>query len=275
MRFFFKKRKEYYKVLKLFKVVDNTSAKEFSVKKFLISSIDLIKNDLRKSFRNFEINYGTNAWKSELAFNKGIKKLQDTSIITSFLATEGDDSSSYFLFENSLLNSVDEPKYGILNIELAIEESLCDTLGLINFTIKKSELLDFDYGYIVGLDESYDFSSERKKKARLFGFEVSVEEIDMVWRSHGIAMNKGYFKKLYPINLINQSHLSQDIIKEFMKDEIGEFNQMNNKIVSWSLNQEQYNLALKKLQESKYLVSDELTYKRFLSTTEASEFYYK
>ncbi|MDX2303705.1 MAG: hypothetical protein NW226_12950 [Microscillaceae bacterium] len=264
----FYKEKAKYKIVNLFKIVNIEQAKQFDLKLYTYQCIDYLNNiDVKLNY--FNINFDFKAWTTYQGFDKGISKINNEDIVYFF---SGNKEKSYVEIDNSLLNLDLPPQIGSIEITVSIKESIFQLDSFSHFLIKSYDVFSFDYGYIVFLDESYDFLTERKLKSTLFGTKNNVKEIDHIWISHCMGVNYGFIKKLYPINFLNETHLAQPLFQTLM-NKSGSSYKLNDRITVWLIDDNNLDSFNQDLSEGGYCIGDEKGYQNFLNTKYAKIFY--
>jgi len=233
--FSFKRDKEQYDVLKVFKVVDLETAKSFETKK----SIDICLKFLKDNYSIptiFDLNYGHREWHSFQNFEKGISKFDDEKIVdfSSFCSP----SKSMVSFSNGLLNDP-SPALSYINITIAIKKSYLNADLFINLLKGLHEFFEFDYAYGLTLSEDYEFGSEKKIKKSFFGLSVSIsvtkEDIDLEKKK--IEFKNGYVGKIYPFNVLNKPQLESTLVNQNIENGIGILSDFNQNLILWRLNE--------------------------------------
>ena len=165
------------------------------------------------------------------------------------------------------------PDKSMVSIEIALPSSFINIDRMSSFFKGLYVFFQYDYGYVVELAENFDFGTERKVKKKLFGYEVSVEKIDNIWRFHSVGINHGFLKNIYPVNILNKSHISQSIVSQCLTEKIGELEQINDNVSLWLLNDHELNDVKDRFKKSKYLIADIESTDYFLKTEEAKRFH--
>ena len=80
----------------------------------------------------------------------------------------------------------------------------------------------------------------------MFSSSVRILAKDHIWTSTKIDILNGAIKDLYPINYINESHLTNSEQKKIIS-EFGTLSKVNNRIYNWNLT----NLDIEKLKKTK------------------------
>lgn len=269
MLFGFRKKKE-YKVIKIYQIIDVLQAESFLFKNFILDVLSYTKELNELEYDGFEINFGAKTWKTEKGFKSGISKFKDSDIFYFKAVDKNDDV--LITFENPILNLQNQPKNGILKFEISLNINLYEYDLLISFLKRKYDSFSFDYGYIVDLDDTYNHSTETKIKKGLFSQEIATNEIDYIWRFHCIGVNYGYLKSIYSFNFLNNSHLNSTAIKDIIRDGIGTFEPINEKITLWSLDDSDMQIATERCIKAGNLIAEENSFSDFLNTEDAKKF---
>lgn len=274
MNFFnLNRKRNLFKIIKLYRIVDLEQARKVKIHEIINSCTELMDSTLSSYPDNYEVNYGKKQWKSKKGFNLGISKLDKKEIynvIASF-----SNSKTYFSISNSVLNISSDfiPNKSMVTIEIAVPKLSIDFNQLISFLSGLYNIFEYDYGYIVELNEDYDFSTEKKIKKKLFGQEISIEEIDKIWRFHSVGINYGFLKNVYPINILNKTQISQPVVNNCLKEKIGKVEQINNSINLWILTNRELSQVQCFFKQSKYLIANKDTSKYFSDSEESKRFY--
>lgn len=266
------RKKQLYKVVKLYKIVNIEQAKRNNTHNIIKCCLDLVYSLLSKYPDNYEINYGKKQWKSKKGFESGILKVKEYKIFD--FSASFSQSKSYICMGNSILNVIETsiPNKSVIDIEIAIPSSSSDTDKIMSFLEHLFTFFSYDYGYIVELADNFDFSTERKIKKKLFGYEVTIEEIDKIWRFHSVGINHGFLKNIYPVNVLNKSQISQTIINECLDDQLGNLKEINKQLSIWLLNDTELNQVKERFKESKYIIANQDSVNHFLESDEAKQF---
>lgn len=265
-------KKKVFRIIKLFKIVDYQKAQEIEAHEIISKYIELMNLVLKEYPDHYEINYGQKQWRSKTAFYKNLSKIDNSRIVHSIVMDS--KTKSYFSYNNSILD-IDKdimPEKAILSIELVLKLELMSTELLKSFISTLYFTFNYEYGYSLDLPENYDFGTERKMKKTLFGYKSTSNSFDKVWRFHSVGIKRGFIKDIYPVNIINSSHLSQDIFKTCMSLNIGKFEEMNENIWLWTLNDEQLSRAYEIFNNSYLIISNKNHVRKFLDSKEAKEF---
>lgn len=267
------KKKQWYKVIKLYKIVDIEQGKSIKTHDIITYCLELFHSTQQGYPSNYEINYGQKEWKTKKGFDKGIAKV-DAENIADFAAFLS-ESLSCLSIGNNILNIVESsiPDKSIISIEIALPSLSIDVNKMKSFFKDLYAFFQYDYGYVVELAENFDFGTERKIKKKLFGHEVSVEKSDKIWRFHSVGFNHGFLKNIYPLNILNESHITQPIISQCLTDKIGSLEQINDNLSLWFLNDHELNHVKNRFKKSKYLMNDKESIPYFLETEEAKGFH--
>lgn len=267
------KKKQLYKVIKLHKIVDIEQGKNIKIHDIIECCLDLLHSTQQSYPNDYEINYGQKEWKTKKGFDNAIAKIKRTNI--AILMASFSKSSTYFIVSNNILNVVESsiPNKSKVSVEIVLPSSSVDINEMISFFKDLYAFFQYEYGYVVELTEDFSFITERKKKKKLFGNEVSVQEIDKVWRFHSVGINYGFLKNIYPVNILNKSHITQPIINQCLTDKIGSLKQINKNLSLWLLNDHELDHVKDRFKKSKYLIADKESLAYFLETEEAKRFH--
>ncbi|WP_298549265.1 hypothetical protein [uncultured Aquimarina sp.] len=234
MNFFRKNRTENW-IIKLFKITDNKTAEQFDMQSCILSAIDLISQKTELKATDFDINYRSSS-KTLNGFKKALKKQKE--VVYSFVGFNSDKTNTYFTIDNPMLNWTEKPENSSIEISIQIASEFAD-LNTIELTIKNLiTSFDFEYGYITKLPSNYDSGTERKIKKGLFSTSIEVNETDHVWTFHSVGILDGFIKRLYPVNYLNKSHLSDLTTKELIL-KYGIIENISDNICKWTLNSEE------------------------------------
>lgn len=234
MNFFRKNRTENW-VIKLFKITNNKIAEDFDMESCILSVINSISQKTELKATDFDINY-KDSRKTLNGFKKALKKQKE--IVYSFVGFDSNKTNTYFTIDNPMLNWTEQPENSSINISIQIAREFAD-LNTIELTAKDLiTSFDFEYGYITKLPSNYDSGTERKIKKGLFSTSIEVNETDHVWTFHSVGMLDGFIKRLYPVNYLNKSHLSDLTTKELIL-KYGIMENISENICKWTLNSEE------------------------------------
>ncbi|MCK8520412.1 hypothetical protein M0D21_02470 [Aquimarina sp. D1M17] len=262
----FKASKKENHIIKLFKITDLQSAKQFDMESCILNTIAFInqKTDLQATC--FDLNY-KDSRKTLNGFKKILKKQKE--IVYSSVGFEPNNTNTYFSISNPMLNYTEPPQNSILQICIQISSELIDQKSVENIAETLINAFNFEYGYITKLPENYDSETERKIKRGLFSTSVEVNETDHVWTFHSIGILEGYIKSLYQLNYLNKSHFEDSNFKE-RSMKYGTLQSVSNKISKWTLNlKEIRDLKKDRHIKNKSIITEDL---EFLKTDEAKVF---
>lgn len=184
-------------------------------------------------------------------------------------------SSSCLTINNNILNfnRNQVPLKSKVSVEIALPSSIIDLNKMESFFKKLYDYFQYEYGYVVGLPEDFNFITERKIKNSFFSNSSSFKEIDRIWRFHSVGVNYGYLKNIYPLNILNKSHISQPIIRKCIDNNIGRIKQINDYLNFWYLKNDEVKDVKGFFKKSKYLIADKDSKDYFMKTKEAERFY--
>lgn len=259
----FSKKKEIYTIINIYRVVDYSAALQFPTKKLRENLSKSLKDKFDIGFDSLDLNFGFKSWKTSRGLESGLSKIDDQEIV--YIRQTNKVNDNFIRISNAILNRNEgEVSYGIVEVQICINQSQVNKTEAKKLMKETLNLIDFDYGYIIQLNQDYDFDTERKKKRGFFGSNSGSQEIDLIWRTHGMAMKNGYLKRLYEINYLNKSHITKSLFQMFKSKSIGSFEEINSEITQWILDDDDYKFALRHLREANMLTSDESTYRDFL-----------
>lgn len=259
--------------MKLYMIVNIEEAKKFRIIDCVIQSIDFIQTVLSNYPDRYEINYGMEKWKSKKKFEDQLHKIQQTDIF--HLSAFFKNSKSLIRITNNMLNiqEISLPNKSFVNLTIAVPRSEIYSKNMDYFLLNMYDLFHYKYGYIFELTDEYDFVTERKMKRNLFGQETVIKEIDLTWQFHSIGINYGYLKNIYPVNIFNDSHISQPLVKQLLLEKIGNIKRLNGYLNFWTLNEKELIQVKKRLITSKYIIANDMSSKYFLESNDAKKFY--
>ncbi|KAA5472730.1 MULTISPECIES: hypothetical protein [Bacteroidales] len=192
-------------VLKLFKII--------SPKDLDLYNPNTIKNVINLSLNSFfyddifnyvELNYGSKKYKSLTTFFDKINESSDNIEIVDLIISNNADSN-IILYSNDLLNQIQKENFGI------VELNICSAFNNINkdttnaFIDELIKIFPIDYGYIFPFEKGMDIHTEKIVKKSFWCSHISVTKEDILKRNRLLNLNNGFFPKLYPINILNQS----------------------------------------------------------------------
>ncbi|BDS11948.1 hypothetical protein [Aureispira anguillae] len=265
MKFFLKKKVKKYRVLKLFKICTLDQSLSLSTYRIIDNIFSLLESISEDKLSYLELNYGQKTWKNIVAYKK--YSINKTKLnVVSFLAVNN-DKSQFVSISNPLLNFKEKsPEYGKVSIVISIEDNFFKSKIMEDFIMEIYNLFSFNYGYIVNLDEGYDWITERKIKKGLFTEEISIEAEDTIWQLYSMGIIDGYFKKIYPINFINQNQVR--ILKEINIEDIGDQQILNEHISMISLDENEIQTLTRKINSINYFINDN----NFLASRKAENY---
>jgi hypothetical protein len=267
---FFKSRKSDLYFIKLFKIVDLKTSEEFNNISFVRNYLEFIESKFKLKYNNFSINYSNKIWKTRNGFFKALKSKLNNKIVDVLCS----DDYQVFSYSNFLLNIKENiPQYGSIDVYFSIDKDFFDLDSLIVYLQDGFNNYSFDYGYIAKLTNDYSLESECKYKKSVFGnISLEFDKSNQFWSQHKYAMKKGFLRKIYPINFLNNSQLEQKIIKQLKSNKIGQFDKINSKITMWVLNKNEVEIAIDAFKDSKYLLATKDAQMLFENTQEALEY---
>jgi hypothetical protein len=253
-------------IIKLFKITDKTSAKEFDMENCILSTIDSINDKFGFKATNFDINY-KDARKTLSGFKKALKSQKE--VVYSFVGFDSDKTNTYFTINNPMLNWTEQPENSSIDISIQISSEFAELKSIELITKNLITNFDFEYGYITKLSSNYDSGTERKIKKGLFSTNVEVNETDPVWTFHSVGILDGFIKRLYSVNYLNKSHFGNLKIKKLIL-EYGITEIISDNISKWTLSSEEIdNLKNNKQIQKSSIITDDLG---FLKTEKAKVF---
>lgn len=270
MKLFSKKHKR-YRILKLFKIVDFKTATLFDLKGILNYSLSILEDAIGVSPNYYDVNYGEKEWRTSKAFLNGLKKYKNKDIV--YLMAGYSDSRSHVLIDNPILNYSNPPNISSIDVSIAIESKFFLETKINEYLRNFYVIASFNYGYIIDLNEDYDFNDENKMSKGLFSTKTNTKESARIWQFHMLGIRYGYLKKLYPVNIINSSHKSQPVIKKLLEDGIGRLQRLNEDLDLWFLDSNSFIEANNHLRSSPYFIADEKSSYLFLESEDAKKFY--
>lgn len=252
-----------YKIVNAYKVCKLEESVAFDFKKYSKELLVFFSNKAYGKVDHIEANYGYKTWKTLGGFNKGVEQFNNRNL--TLLMASIDNNKVLIILSNSLMNSDNPPDKGLIDLKIAFQKKVyneTDVIDFINF------FCDFDYYYVFESNRKniYDETSRKsffkKKKSNITNF-----------RFYGLGINEGYIKKLYPFNVLNKSQLEQPIIKSLIGREVGITERLNDRLTIWRLSKEEFEIANKELNNSKYVIYNEENPDLFLQTDDAKRFY--
>jgi hypothetical protein len=232
-------------IIKLFKITDIKSAKEFDMKNCILSTIDLIDNKFGLKATNFDLNY-KDSRKTLSGFKKVLQSQKE--VVYSFVGFDSEKTDTYFTINNPMLNRTEYSESSSIDILIQISNELVEQNSIEQITENLIASFDFEYGYITKLPSNYDSGTERKIKKGLFSSNVDVNENDLIWTFHSVGILYGFIKCLYPVNYLNKSHFVDLATKEMIL-EYGITEKVTKDIYKWTLNLEE----LEKIKNNKQI----------------------
>lgn len=228
----FLKKEENFDVLKLYKVFSANNNHKFDLKECLKFCENFFEEFLEVKPNLYDLNYGFKTWKSYKNYRKTIEniKVRDFSNLTIYELS----SESMFSFSNNTFDSKEKTSY--IEIIIAINKPLIKNLiKETSFLEKLVNYYDFNYGYGLFIDKTFDFISERKIKKSFFSFfnSSSVSNKDIAWCQNISKLKQGFIKKIYPFNLLNSSQMASNSISQLVDKKIGETINLNDEMVIW------------------------------------------
>tara|TARA_R110002051_G_C8616887_1_gene482717 strand:+ start:61 stop:813 length:753 start_codon:yes stop_codon:yes gene_type:complete len=240
---FLKKNRTKNWIIKLFKLTDQNSAEKFEMEPNILFCIEQIEQITELKAKTFDINYQS-IYKTQSGFKKALKSNKE--LVYCFVDFDSEKTETFFSISNQMLNLNDKPENSTIDFHLQISTKYCDENWILEFNQHLIDELDFDYGYTTQLDSDFDSLTERKIKKGLFSSSVRILAKDHIWTSNKIDILNGTIKNLYPINYINESHLTNSEQKKIIP-EFGTLSKVNNRIYKWNLT----DLDIEKLKKTK------------------------
>lgn len=272
---FWKKKKSEYWAIKLTKIVDEEIAKSFMTKELIVTLVDKIERQTGLKADNFAWNYANSKNKKRL--NSFLKYFDKENVISlcmvNFNHSESDKESLVrFDFSNPMLDYHNKkPIKSGLSIDIALKSIYVSQDFIKEFARLLIATYGLDYGYITKFPASIDLGTETKIMNRFFmTYTKGDNSKDLAWFFHRTGILSGYIKQLYPINYLNESHLSDTEFKEIITT-TGKTVKVNDRITEWSLNEEEF----LRLQNNQYIYAKSIITNNmsFLETEQSKRFY--
>ena len=233
----FGKKKTYNWIIKLFKITDNKNAVKFDMENCILSVIDSITKCSNLKATDFDINY-KDSRKTLNGFKKALKKQKE--IVYSFVSFDSNNTNTYFAISNPMLNWTEKPENSAIDICFQISSEYLEKKLIEEITDNLIKENDFEYGYITKLPSNYDAFTENKTKKGLFSKSTEINVINHTWTFHTVGILDGYIKSIYPINYLNNSHLS-DLETAKLISLYGVSKNISDSITKWTLSSEEVN----------------------------------
>ncbi|WP_179319333.1 hypothetical protein [Winogradskyella helgolandensis] len=218
-------------IIKLFKLTDEKSAEMFEMESKILFCIKQIEKMSELKAKSFDINYQS-IYKTKSGFEKALKSNKE--LVYCFVGFNSETTETYFSISNQMLNLKEKPEKSTIDFCLQLSTEYCNEKSILEFNRILIDELGFDYGYTTKLDSNFDSGTERKMKKGLFSTSVNILEKDHTWNSNKVEILNGIIKNLYPINYINESHLTNSGQKKIIS-EFGILSKTNNRIYLWNL----------------------------------------
>lgn len=263
---FFRKNRTENLLIKLFKITDNKTAKQFDMESCILSTIDSITTITDLKATNFDINF-RDSRRTLTGFKKVLKINKE--IVYGFVGFDSEKTKTHFTISNPMLNWTEQPENASIDISIQIACQFIDLTSSELIAEKLFKAFNFEYGYITKLPSNFNSETERKIKKSLFSTSVEINEIDHAWTFHSVGILYGFIKQLYPINYLNKSHFIDSTIKELIL-EFGKIENITQEISKWTLGSEEI-VILKNMEQIQNIsiITPDL---RFLKTKKAKLF---
>jgi hypothetical protein len=136
-------------------------------------------------------------------------KYEDEAAAVAGLTVELTSADTAMERRRDILNYLNK-EVSYINITIVLDKHFINSGETLDLIRKINEISDFDYIYGLNLNEDFDFDTEKKIKKSLFGLftSASVTKEDIEEEKRKIDFKKGYMKKIYPFNIINENQLS-------------------------------------------------------------------
>ncbi|MBB3696675.1 hypothetical protein KMW28_23435 [Flammeovirga yaeyamensis] len=235
-------RKHYF--LELFKITDQTSASQFDTQDLVLQSVELLEKLTKEKANHFSLNYSNSGSKTIRGFKSQYQKSKE--IVQCYVDFNSNKTKTYFTVSNSILNYENDskrPEKSLIDISFQINQSLITKEEIENLAEELIQSFSFDYGYIHEFPTN-KYHGEKKMKKGLFSTSIDIDKIDLLWKNHQIEIMNGYIKKLYFINYLNQSQITNKAIKELIQSN-GVCAQVSDTIFKWEVEPKEHQELLK------------------------------
>jgi hypothetical protein len=269
MAIWFKRSKPGNNILRVFRITDMPFARSFdgvSLIEFVAKRIEQVTG---QAPTRYSANYQRKDWKTLDGFARNARKFRE---LTLAIATH--EHKLALVYVNSLVGFIDPPAAGSIEMMISRPDGSMsfDDLAVLAQDIYGE--LPFDYGYVHRMDSDCDPQTERKRKRTIFGSIVSeTRKEDSVWLYHMMGVRHGCIKSIYPLNILNGSHLSNPTLSRLVSEGVGKIRALNDHLSLWSLTPAEMSGALLALAKSGSVIGHDEGRDDFLRSPGAAEYY--
>ncbi len=240
-----------YWVLELMDIVDEETAISFPARLVIENCLNLLSSETNIEFDDFELNYGAASWKTLAGLQRSRNTMLDDDVVSFMCFRKVDDS--FMVFNNQLLNDTDRSNRSeLLTIRMALSSKSFDSVKIKEIVSTVYNSWKYKYGYAVELSDSYNFLTE-KKTGFFTKSDVNTQSDIKVQESMPLVF-EGSLKKLYPINYLNKTHLTNETIKSLLDSRKGSLKKLDDNISIWSLEENDIPEVDKVLQEAGLII---------------------
>ena len=263
---FFNRNKSFNWIIKLFKITDEQSVKEFKLDESILKSVKLITSQTNLIPTHLDLNF-TEATSKLNDFKKLLAEQEE--IYDSMICFGKESDNTHFSITNQILYYTERPQNSFIEICIQITDKKMNRADAERITEELIIDYEFEYAYITKLPLGYSISTERKMKQGLFSKKMEITKTDNIWPSHLVAINDSYIKKPYKINYLNISQITA-LKRNSILLEYGIVKPISSKITKWALSQQELERVIedKRIKEISIL-TPELD---FLNTDKAKDY---
>lgn len=262
---FLRRRKENI-VLNLYLIVDVDGARRFDGLEIIRTALRGLGLSAAVQPQKYCANF-TKEWRTWDSFVSGVIGLPALTYADVSFATNG-----YALhYSNSLVNFSEPPELGSVHLGISIPEAANSLEHVLSLAKTLCRSAPFEYGYVSSLAGNVLQFTEQKIKKGIAGSSVRVDRRSTIWEYHLAAVRSGFLRSVYPVNLINKSHLENVSIGRLLQSAIGEVKPFVGDLSIWRLSESDHRTALEALAESGSLIWHESGVENFLAQPQARE----
>ena len=260
-----------YTILKLYKVITNENKPWEKEPELIRNLIQFFIRATGKKQFSFNLNYGTDLYKDTEKVLLMISKVDHLAYL--HCVSSDDFEGSNFIYQRPIQfkPGMDKPKATFSKVNIFVEGKV-EQESIIQFLKDITLLFHFEYGYVDELNgKRYDLLTEQKKRflSPLFGKKFDLERF---WQFHLVGIQDGFLRNLYPLNLINRSHIEHPVLEKVIRKS-GSLDPIGNKNFIWTLSNDALISARQELSNSKLLIVNSHFPNKFSKSAEKDTFF--
>lgn len=260
------RRRQQKTALNLYRIADLDAARKFDGLAVIQAALTALGTVSAAEPRMYGANY-SHEWRDWDAFATGVSRL---SALTFADVSFARDEHS-LLYRNSLLNFVEPPELGSIHVGLSMPATEGSFDRMTSLATTLCGLFPFEYGYVHSLPSNVLAFTENKIRKTLLGNSVRVDRRANIWQYHLAAIRSGFLRSVYPVNVLNESHLANPSIDRLLQCRTGVVLPFVGKLSIWRLSEHELSAALEALAESGSLIWHESGVDKFLARPQAHE----